>query len=552
MMFVVLGLFSPGMKRRPPSKKKAKGKDSPTATLNASKGRKPATQSPSAAPAASAARATTATSTAGAPAACSGDAARDVDQELEDILASLMAEIDMADGDTLEASACLSDAGSARSESSGATTASDSSGDSDTSATRAAEAAPGAGEKAARGKRKVKSMLEFNKVAYEAAFGNMPYHVAVTTLFVKYAQLLERLTGHKHCKTPMTVMEAEEVGALAKEFVLGYMVPILGDWMSTKVHKLLAHVIMAIKAHGAISNGDTSGNEALHGKDKRRYSRTSGDGDAFRVQMLRVGQGTLEIQARLDKEAADFDNWFEPGGSDDEGEAGLESAGAAPGGGATHCSGGRPPLARAPGTGGPAIPRRAVTVSVDQLSERRGLGAVAQALSLPVGGAIVHVTNSYAFFPRMACCSGGHPKQHLRATPMYRGLPWYDGVAYRLPGDAESAVRYGVARAIVRAVQGQVREVVVVSDMDICESTPGCPLVGAGCTRLCWSMTPGADWPSLRSVAFPSLLRLEHIVRDFDEVTQAHGVAATPRTIRDDATSRRAPRFYVNVFYPWP
>jgi len=294
------------------------------------------------------------------------------------------------------------------------------------------------------------------------------------------------------------------------------------------------------------------GTRALAGPDEPRYSRTSGEGDAIRVQMLWVGQGTLEIQARLDKEAADFDNWFEPGGSDDEGEVGLETAGSAPGGGATHCSGGRPPLARAPGTGGPAIPRRAVTVSVDQLSERRGLEAVTQALSLPVGGAIVHVTNSYAFFPRMACCSGGRPKQHLRATPMYRVLPWYDGVAYRLPGDAESVVRYGVARAIVRAVQGEVREVVLVSDMDMCESSRGWPLVGAGCTRLCWSMTAGADWPSLRSVAFPSFLRLEHIVRDFDEVTQAHGVAATPRTIREDATSRRAARIFVNVLYPWP
>ena len=243
------------------------------------------------------------------------------------------------------------------------------------------------------------------------------------------------------------------------------------------------------------------------------------------------GSGDAGDSSSLDREAADFDNWFEPGGSDDEGEVGLETAGSAPGGGATHCSGGRPPLARAPGTGGPAIPRRAVTVSVDQLSERRGLEAVTQALSLPVGGAIVHVTNSYAFFPRMACCSGGRPKQHLRATPMYRVLPWYDGVAYRLPGDAESVVRYGVARAIVRAVQGEVREVVLVSDMDMCESSRGWPLVGAGCTRLCWSMTAGADWPSLRSVAFPSFLRLEHIVRDFDEVTQAHGVAATPRTI---------------------
>lgn len=121
-----------------------------------------------------------------------------------------------------------------------------------------------------------------------------------------------------------------------------------------------------------------------------------------------------------------------------------------------------------------------------------------------------------------------------------------------MPGDAVSVVRYEFARVIVPAVGAEVREVVVASEMDFRESTPGCPLVGAGCTRLCWSMTAGADSPSLRSASFASVLRLEHKVRDFEEVTQAHGVAATPRTIRDNAASRRAARFYVNAFDPWP
>jgi len=93
--------------------------------------------------------------------------------------------------------------------------------------------------------------------------------------------------------------------------------------------------------------------------------------------------------------------------------------------------------------------------------------------------------------------------------------------------------------------------VVVAAEMDFCESTPGCPLVGAGCTRLCWSMTAGADWPSLRSVSSASAMRLEHIVRNFDAMTQTHGVAASPWTIRDNAASRRAARFHVNAFYPW-
>jgi len=167
----------------------------------------------------------------------------------------------------------------------------------------------------------------------------MLYHVAVTTLFVKYAQLLARLTRHRHCQEPMTVTGAEEVGALVKEFVLDHMVPILGEWFSTKVYKLLVHVIEAIKEHGAITNGDTGSNEALHGQDKRRYSRASGRDDAFRTQMLRVGQGSLEIRARLSKEAAQFVDWFEDGDTGDDGDKELVGGGAGPD---PHCL---PPLA---------------------------------------------------------------------------------------------------------------------------------------------------------------------------------------------------------------
>lgn len=564
MMFIVLGLFSPGTRRRPPQKKKAKGNDTSTRmpTAKSQPPRQPATAAPppSPAPPTDSVAATNVTDGV-VDAAISGvDAAIsdvDKDAELDDVLASLMADIDVADGDAAEPWAAHSDGSIAASDASGASAASDSSVDSDTSATRAAAADPvvGGNGKANQEKR-TKKMLNFDNAAYEAAFGSTPYHVAVTTLFVKYAELVSRLTGHQHCRALMTVAGAEEAGAMAKSFVLDYMVPILGDWFSTKVHKLLAHVIDAIKQHGALTNGDTGSNEALHGQDKRRYSRASGSDDAFRTQMLRVGQGSLEIRSRLIKEAADFDDWFVVGGSDDyEGDDAVAGNDAVPGGS------GRPPVA---GVGGgdraapqqPAIPRRALPIALDKLAERRGLGAVADALGLPSGGTLVHVSNSLTFTPRMPCCAerteNPHPLQHLRATPAYRGIPWYDGVAYRLPGEGPAVVRYGVARAIIRAVRGEVREAVVVSEMAICESTPGCPLVHAGCTRLCWSMTPGADWPSLRSLYFSDVLRLEHIVRDFDQVTQAHGITATPRTIRDCASNRRAARFFVNVFYPWP
>jgi len=427
MMFIVMGLFSPGSTRRPPPKKKAKGNVATTSTPKAKT--QPLRQPSTAAAAPSSAQPTASTAATNladgvVEAATSNE---DPDAELEDVLASLMAEIDMAEGDAEEAWRDNSDAGSAASQASGASAASDSSGDSDTSATRAAAAAPAVGGKGktAKGKR-TKKVLSFDKVAYMATFGDTPYHVAVTTLLVKYAQLLSRLTGHHHCRAPMTVAEAEEVGAMAKSFVLEYMVPILGEWFSTKVHKLLAHVIEAIKQHGAPTNGDTGSNEALHGQDKRRYSRASGSDDAFRTQMLRVRQGSKEIRARLAKEAAEFDGWFGgDGDAGDEGDAALACGGAAPG------DGRRPPVSAVrrgvcAGEKRTAIPRRAVAVALDQLAERRGLGAVADALGLPSGGTLVHLTNSLTFTPRIPCCAESvaspHPMQHLRATPMYRGV----------------------------------------------------------------------------------------------------------------------------------
>jgi len=103
----------------------------------------------------------------------------------------------------------------------------------------------------------------------------------------------------------------------------------------------------------------------------------------------------------------------------------------------------------------PAIPRRAAAVALEQLAKRYGLGALADALGVQSGGTHVHVSNSLTFAPRMSCCAGGHPLQHLRATPVYRGLTWYDGVAFWLSDDGSAVVRYGVAQAIIRAVAGR-------------------------------------------------------------------------------------------------
>jgi len=312
----------------------------------------------------------------------------------------------------------------------------------------------------------VSKNLNFDWGAYLAKFGNTPYDVAVTQLFVRYAQLVHRLTGTYHCQQPMSVTEAEEVAALARSFVLDFLTPILGRFFSTKVHKLLAHVLEAIMLHGAIKNGDTGCNESLHGHEKRRYGRTNGEEDTFRGQLLHIGQGSLEIRARFEREADEFDDWFDADGDSDVASAvGV--------------------LARTtdvPVTGpvGRRPRRRSPSVTVAELSARPGLGAVGAALALPLETTILQLPNSFTFSPRFPCCAGGHPQQHLRATPVYRGFPWFDCLAYTLPGDGPGALRYGEARAIVRKAADDDVDVLIIAAMDVCESMPGCPLVEGG------------------------------------------------------------------------
>lgn len=159
--------------------------------------------------------------------------------------------------------------------------------------------------------------LEFDWELYRRKFGSTTYKVTVTHLFVRYVQVVDFLVCNYHCRPPMTLAEREEAAALARTCVLNYLTPVLRRMFSTKEHKLLAHILSTIKLHGSISSGDKGTNELLHGRDKRRYGRTNKDEATFRAQLLRVGQGSVEIKARMAREAAEIYDWFEDGGGED-------------------------------------------------------------------------------------------------------------------------------------------------------------------------------------------------------------------------------------------
>jgi len=384
----------------------------------------------------------------------------------------------------------------------------------------------------------IKAVNGFYWAAYRAVFGSTPLHVAVTALFAECALVIGRISGHlhHHFPGPMTVEETKELGELCSNFVLNYVNPVLGPMASMKIQKHLCHIVGAIKLHGSLSNGNTATNESLHVHEKQCYCRTNHDVDGFRYQLLREGQGTLELRARHEQE--EEQEWL-----DEEGElwaAGMED-------GSDSEADGRKSSAVAACQSGTRVPTRADKLSVAVLSKRPGMGSLGEVLSAGPEDS-VQVTNSLPIQALFECCAAS-ARQILRAASLFRGKPWFDRILYE-DDDHPGRLCYGEARAIVRSVGGEGSRVVVVSALSVCEREPGCPLVSRGCTRLCWAMDPEDEWPALRLVPFASVRRLLHVVPEMEALTARRGIAASLPAFSSSAVERRAARFYVNAFFP--
>ena len=90
----------------------------------------------------------------------------------------------------------------------------------------------------------------FDWEAYRSKFGDTPIEKAVTILFSEYASLYSRIAGWTTSSTapPMSLTEGRSIADQAENFVINIMSPILGFVHTSKVHKLLMHVMDAIRA----------------------------------------------------------------------------------------------------------------------------------------------------------------------------------------------------------------------------------------------------------------------------------------------------------------
>ena len=201
------------------------------------------------------------------------------------------------------------------------------------------------------------------------------------------------------------------------------MTPILGTIYSTKVQKLLRHVMDSIDWHGNLVNSSTASNEALHKEDKPYYLRTNKNPKSFTEQLERQAVGAKAIKAML---AAGREAWRARRRRGRAGRAAHRVRGSA------CAAAARRAQSAAGGStdelGSAAAPKKShhlERIPIDTLALRPGLSGLTGMLGM-------HGTDTA---PVLACVRidatfhcGTVRQQLLRASPDCRGKPWCDAV----------------------------------------------------------------------------------------------------------------------------
>lgn len=432
--------------------------------------------------------------------------------------------------------------------------------------------------------------------AYKEVFGDRPMHEAVLQVVCLAARLMGKLCGdNKADDAGNTEAEALSLQREAYDFVCRFVAVLFGPVNTTKMHALAFHLMDELMSRGNLVEADTSVNEALHGLLKALFENTNKQTTSFAVQMLRCEQTLAHVVAEDAEDKMRAAAGVPPvvGESMDHPDAVHYTAYmlsfSAVGRGAVH-DGSHPSTPHAPDNseqscasvdegaddaddetaddvmrrakrarpaagGGRRRRRRRVRVRGHRVAVADLLTGDGGRLQ-EVGGllGVTHkqhltVANSVKFEAVLGWRTC-RLDQHIRAARDFYRKPWYDFIHYR-DADRPGEPQLGLARLIVRAVDGQRRDVIVVQRMEAAEPRKGCVLTDFGCQRFKWVINDATGFPSLAAVKLIDVQRLENVVPDFEDLCERHGLRGTPVTIPDTLQERVRQRYFTNIFFPW-
>jgi len=368
-----------------------------------------------------------------------------------------------------------------------------------------------------------------SSVKYRRLYGDLPLHRAVLDVYCRMAALGGRLMGDNMADTVhMSEQQMRALADEARDFIVEYVDLLFGPAHTTKAHRLANHLLAALLANGNLWEGDTSENEALHGPCKRMYSRTNKRGPTIVLQMMRAAETQCEVLRELriqESDDADVDVGLyrlldEVADSDD--------------------------VATTPAV---ALSRshRGVRMRVVDAEQMLGMACLGSLLGADASCSLV-VSPSFTF----NCTFEWGAQSVLQtacATDSYLGKPRYDHIWY-VDGSGERQL--GWVRLVVRMLGGVVDDFAVVRCMKHVPSISRCSLTRSGCKRVAWRFDASdTDWPELARVPLDRVLRIEHVVLDFQDLGDRHGLRAVPSNTPDTAAERRAERFFTNCFHPF-
>jgi len=361
---------------------------------------------------------------------------------------------------------------------------------------------------------------------YKRLYGELPLHRAVLDVFCRMAALGGRLMGDNMADTAhMSERQMRSLADEAREFVVEHVDLLFGPVHTTKAHRLANHLLAALFDNGNLWEGDTSENEALHGPCKRMYMRTNKRGPSMVLQMMRAAESQTEVLRELcELEDEDGTGLLELL----EGDPYDEDVPAAP----------VQVLVRS---------HRGRRVTIADVARMSGMAQVGELLGKPADCSLV-VSPSFSFF---CTFEWGAPPvvQTAYASTSYMGKPRYDFIWYTNEGGQREL---GYIRLVVRMLGGAVDDFVVVRCLHEVPSIPHCALTRSGCKRLAWCFSSAEDdWPLLARVPLSHVLRIEHVVPDFQDLGDRRGLRAVPSNTPDTAAERHMQRFFTNCFFPF-
>jgi len=315
---------------------------------------------------------------------------------------------------------------------------------------------------------------------------------------------LAALTRDIFARTSFTVARARVLCHRMSEWVASDFQLIFGEKHTTKLHRLLAHLLDEFLLRGNVRDGDSGINEALHKAFKLAWLRTNHRRSEYTLQLVLAEQVATFLR--------------------DEEEGSREPEDAAP----------------TPGTRDRASGRK---MEVGVVTMERNLPGLAVALDREDTDEVTVGVGS-RLSPEAARRRDGR-RAIVRAAEDFYGAPWWDWIRYTNRHGVESV---GRARVIILGQSSLAQRIVVVERAVRATPVDNCAFTAYGCERLRWEMAPGASAPKLEAVPLEKVISVLCVEVDWCDWVRRHGLEAMPASTPSSDVEYRRRRMFVNAF----